>query len=77
MNDLMISLHDTQKNVGRSLQTLQENELNYIKEVLEITDYNIKKTAEILGISRSRLYRKMKMLDIPIDEEEISTPAHV
>ena len=77
MNDLMISLHDTEKNVRRTWQTLQENELDYIKEVLELTGNNIKKTSEILGVSRSRLYRKISMLDIPFDEEETTPPAHV
>ncbi len=66
MNDLMISLHDTEKNVKKSTVTLQEYELKYIKEVLELTDFNVKKTAEILDISRARLYRKIKLLDLDI-----------
>lgn len=70
INDLMISLHDTEKQRKKSTVTLQEYELKYIKEVLELTDFNVKKTAEILDISRARLYRKIKLLnmDIKIDE---------
>lgn len=64
ISDLLISLHDSEKKARKSFVTLQEHELNYIKEVLELTDLNIKKTAEILDISRSRLYRKIKLLDI-------------
>ena len=64
ISDLLISLHDSEKKARTSFVTLQEYELNYVKEVLELTDFNIKKTAEILNISRSRLYRKIKLLDI-------------
>ena len=69
MNDLMISLHDTQQKGKRSTVTLQEYELKYVKEVLELTDYNVKKTAEILDISRARLYRKIKLLGLDIRME--------
>lgn len=70
INDLMISLHGADKKGKQSYVTLQEYELDYVKEVLELTDFNIKKTAEILGVSRARLYRKLKLLnlDIKIDE---------
>ena len=70
MNDLMISLHDTQKKLQKTTITLQEHELNYVKEVLELTDFNVKKTAEILDISRARLYRKINLLGLDIREEE-------
>lgn len=69
MNDLMISLHDTQQKGKRSTVTLQEYELKYVKEVLELTDFNVKKTAEILDISRARLYRKIKLLGLDIRME--------
>jgi DNA-binding NtrC family response regulator len=64
ISDLMILLHDSETKARKSYVTLQEHELNYVKKVLELTDFNIKKTAEILDISRSRLYRKIKLLDI-------------
>ncbi|MCP5103309.1 MAG: sigma-54-dependent Fis family transcriptional regulator, partial [bacterium] len=70
MNDLMISLHDGEKKVKKFYDTLEEHELAYIKEVLEATDFNIKKTAEMLGISRTRLYRKVKLLGLDINMDE-------
>ena len=39
---------------------LEEQEKNYIKKVLEQTGYNKYKTAKILGLSRTTLWRKMK-----------------
>jgi DNA-binding NtrC family response regulator len=73
MNDLKISLHDGEKKGRRAYVTLQDHELDYVKEVLELTEFNIKRTAEILDISRSRLYRKIKLLDIePNIKEKLS-----
>jgi DNA-binding NtrC family response regulator len=70
INDLMISLHGTDKKNEKSYVTLQEYELKYVNEVLELTDFNVKKTAEILDVSRARLYRKIKLLnlDLKIDQ---------
>lgn len=70
MSDLMISLHDTQKKTKRTTITLQEHELNYVKEVLELTDFNVKRAAKILDISRARLYRKIKILGLDIREDD-------
>jgi len=69
IQDLMLSLPGNEKNLRKSHVTLLENELNYINEVLEAHHFNIKKTAEILGITRSRLYRKIELLNINIKEE--------
>jgi DNA-binding NtrC family response regulator len=44
------------------LATLAELEKRYIVEVLEATGGNKSKTAEILGISRAALWRKLKLL---------------
>jgi two-component system response regulator AtoC len=46
------------------LVTLKENELDYILKVLKITDFNITRSAGILGITRARLYRKISQLDL-------------
>ncbi|HLP60302.1 MAG TPA: sigma-54 dependent transcriptional regulator [Candidatus Deferrimicrobium sp.] len=70
INDLMISLHGSEKKDEKSCVTLQEYELKYVKEVLELTDFNIKKTAEILDVSRARLYRKIKLLNLDIKLDE-------
>ena len=46
----------------RTFATLAEREKRYIVEVLEATNGNKSKTAEILGISRAALWRKLKQL---------------
>ncbi len=50
--DLLLSEEDT-------LPTLQQLEQRYISHVLEQLDGNKKKTAELLGISRRTLYRRL------------------
>ncbi|UCH92764.1 MAG: sigma-54-dependent Fis family transcriptional regulator [Candidatus Aminicenantes bacterium] len=69
VKDLMLTLHVNNRETKKSFVALQEHELRYIKEVLEANQFNIKKTAKILDISRSRLYRKLKLLEIDINEE--------
>jgi DNA-binding NtrC family response regulator len=46
---------------GEELTTLAEMERRYIKTVLESTGYNRSRTAEILDIPRTTLWRKIKM----------------
>ena len=65
----MLTLHITESGTKKTFVALQEHELKYIKEVLETNQFNIKKTAKILDISRSRLYRKLKLFDININED--------
>jgi DNA-binding NtrC family response regulator len=45
--------------------SLEELEKDYISYLLNQTDYNIKKTAQILNISRTTLYSKLKKYEIP------------
>lgn len=68
IKDLLLSLNESDSEPKKSFSTLQDHELEYIQEVLEANRFNIKKSAEILGISRARLYRKVKMMDLDIDE---------
>ncbi len=51
----------SQKN---KLLTLEEYESDYILKVLKVTKFNITRAAEILGITRARLYRKINQLDL-------------
>lgn len=44
--------------------TLEEKEKQYIKEILIKTNYNKSRTAEILGLPRTTLWRKMKRFDL-------------
>jgi two-component system response regulator HydG len=63
-NDLIFTLKITEDQVTRRFKPLKDHEQSYIKHVLRANNFNIKKTSEILGISRSRLYRKIVDLDI-------------
>jgi Nif-specific regulatory protein len=47
-----------QKNMGQGL-SLEEAEAQHIQQVLEKTNWNKSKTAELLGVSRNRLDRKI------------------
>ena len=44
---------------------LAELEEHAIRRALEATDNNVSKAAQILGISRATLYRKMRMHGAP------------
>jgi two-component system response regulator AtoC len=46
----------------KAFATLAELEKRYIVEVLEASNGNKSKTAEILGISRAALWRKLKQI---------------
>jgi DNA-binding NtrC family response regulator len=46
---------------GRSLRDLEKE---HIRSILDQTNWNIKKSAEILGIDRSTLYHKLKRYDL-------------
>ena len=45
-------------------RTLREVEIAHVRSILNETQWNISKSAEILGIDRSTLYDKMKRFDI-------------
>jgi len=72
MEDLSYSLidaagageEDTPKN---KVLTLAESEKRHLAKVLKLTDFNILRTAELLEISRPRLYRKMKEYSLDVD----------
>lgn len=46
------------------LVSLEKYEGEYILKVLKITNFNISRTAEILGVTRARVYRKISQFDI-------------
>ena len=53
-----------------SLQEVRETaEREYILKKLEETNGNVTRTAELLGLERSNLYRKMKTLGIAVKEQ--------
>lgn len=49
---------------ARGCLTLEEKEKQYIKEILIKTNYNKSRAAEILGLPRTTLWRKMKRFDL-------------
>jgi len=60
---LQLSVQTFRRN-GSRLPTLEEQEIKYIKWVLDRTAWNKTKAAEILAIDRASLWRKLKRFDI-------------
>ena len=50
----------------QTLRPLEDVEREHISGVLKATSYNIKRSASILGLSRSTLYAKIKKYGIPV-----------
>lgn len=63
-DDLSTAIVGGMGNPVNKLVTLEEYENDYILKVLKITGFNISRSAEILGITRARLYRKISRLDL-------------
>ncbi|MCK4941970.1 MAG: sigma-54-dependent Fis family transcriptional regulator [Candidatus Aminicenantes bacterium] len=63
-NDLILSLNIHEEMTENYQLSLRDYEHQYIKKVLELHNFNVTKTAKILGISRTRLYRKMDQIDM-------------
>jgi DNA-binding NtrC family response regulator len=59
-NDVLLSLRSREPKPKETFLTLEEYQRKYIKEVLEFTEFNVKKASELLNISRGRLYRKIQ-----------------
>ncbi|KKQ49753.1 MAG: PAS modulated sigma54 specific transcriptional regulator, Fis family [candidate division TM6 bacterium GW2011_GWF2_38_10] len=47
-----------------------EVERNIIEVVLQETNYNLVQTAKLLGISRTKLYRKLKAFNLPLKQHQ-------
>jgi two-component system response regulator AtoC len=60
LDDLSYSIIEGKDNGEKQLPTLENFEKQYIIKVLKTTGFNITRTAEVLGINRPRLYRKIK-----------------
>ena len=63
-NDLILSLNIHEEMTENYHLSLRDYEHQYIKKVLELHNFNVTKTAKILGISRTRLYRKIDQIDM-------------
>jgi two-component system nitrogen regulation response regulator NtrX len=62
----------SRKTGGDGFSTLHQAraayERDYILKTLDQNHGNVSRTAEVLGLERSHLYRKMKTLGIPVKE---------
>ena len=70
LDDLSTAIVGGTHNPKNKLVTLEEYENDYILKVLKITGFNISRTADILGITRARLYRKISQFDLKDAVEE-------
>ena len=64
---LVDELKKPHKNLAKSVQTLENVERDYIRQVLEQTDWKVSgknSAAEILGLDRSTLRARMRKLNI-------------
>lgn len=64
LDDLSSAIVGGSRNPENKLVTLEEHENDYILKVLKITGFNITRAADILGITRARLYRKISQFDL-------------
>ena len=65
--DLAININEGKPVYTDSFPSLQDLERDHIIKALNFTDFNKKKTAEVLGIQRSTLYEKLKYYNIETD----------
>jgi len=64
--DLSPRMHRASNSHAPALKALTEMESDHIERVLEATGGNIKRAAEILGVSRTTLYNKIRTYDIVV-----------
>jgi DNA-binding NtrC family response regulator len=60
LDDLSYSIIEGKEIEEKRFSTLEEHEKKYIVRVLKATGLNITRAAEVLGLNRPRLYRKIK-----------------
>jgi two-component system response regulator GlrR len=60
LDDLSYSIIEGKEIEEKRFSTLNEHEKKYIVRVLKATGFNITRAAEVLGLNRPRLYRKIK-----------------
>jgi two-component system, NtrC family, response regulator AtoC len=65
-SDLSSSRYRAASGNGEALKALSEMESDHIERVLEATGGNIKRAAEILGVSRTTLYNKIRTYDLVV-----------
>ncbi len=64
LDDLSYSIIEGKDSGDWHILSLDDHEKKYIIKVLKATSFNISRTAELLGINRPRLYRKIKYFQL-------------
>lgn len=64
LDDLSYSIIEGKEVSEKQLPTLDDHEKKYIIKVLKATGFNITRAAEVLGVNRPRLYRKIKYFQL-------------
>ncbi|MCP4147537.1 MAG: hypothetical protein GY757_07285, partial [bacterium] len=70
LEDLAYTLIGTGEITDSRDLTLKKAEKDHIYEVLKLTNFNILRSAELLGTHRSRLYRKIKEYDLDMEQDD-------
>jgi DNA-binding NtrC family response regulator len=71
LNDFPVKFQKTELNgLKEDVEDLKNNEIRMIRKALQNCKYNQKVTAEVLGITRDTLIRKMKKYNITIRRGE-------
>jgi len=64
IDDLSFTIIEGKDTRQKKILSLEEIENEHIRRVLKLMDFNITRASEVLGISRPRLYRKIKKLQL-------------
>ncbi|MCP4149696.1 MAG: sigma-54-dependent Fis family transcriptional regulator [bacterium] len=73
MEDLSYTLIDMGESKANRDLTMEKVEKEHIYEVLKLTNFNILRSAELLGMHRPRLYRKIKEYNLEMINEDNKT----
>lgn len=79
LDDLSAAVMGGVENPKNKFVTLDEYENEYILKVLKVTDFNISRAADILGITRARVYRKINQFDLKevVEEENVEGMSYI
>ncbi len=69
LGDLSYSVVKGRESIGRQCLTLEEYSNRYVQKILEITNFNISRAAELLSVSRPLVYRVIKDLNLSPEKQ--------
>lgn len=64
IEDLSSIILETKETKPKKILSLEEIENEHILKVLKLMDFNITRASEVLGITRPRMYRKLKKMEL-------------